>query len=146
MNLLHVLLIAAPSSAQIEPSDSQPESERDSRHTPTEASLERIRSAIQVERRVGLSGDSRFERGDAALVDVDTDYGVAEIGQTGATHKTDVAGAYHTDSPHRSTATLSRGESAKQHKHGHSPDEINLDGNLVSEGDGQTGKWENRRG
>ena len=65
MSLLHVLLIAASSSAQIEPSDSQSEAERHSSHTPTEASLERIRSAIQVERRVGLSGDSRFDRGDA---------------------------------------------------------------------------------
>jgi len=65
MSLLHVLLIAASSSAQIEPSDSQPEAERGSNHTPTEASLERIQSALQVARRVGLSGDSRFERGDA---------------------------------------------------------------------------------
>jgi len=62
------LLIATSSSAQVTSPNSttQPERQKAERvPAPSQASLERIRSALQIERRVGLAGESRFGRGDA---------------------------------------------------------------------------------
>ena len=63
--LLIVLVIAASSSAQVE-SSSQPERhDAEPSLETSQASLDRIRTALQIERRVGLAGESRFDGNDA---------------------------------------------------------------------------------
>ena len=63
--LLIVLVIAASSSAQVKPSSQPERNDAEPSLETSQASLDRIRTALQIERRVGLAGESRFDGNDA---------------------------------------------------------------------------------